>query len=105
MKNAIFKPHQPAPSSFFRAGHGHWLLYVVDNADGDYLNYSTDDNDFWFTINKDSGKIYLYDVDLYLDKNASANCHIIQLPVNAFAGVSGGTLTKSMEASTYNNQQ
>lgn len=104
MKNAIFKPHQPAPNNFYRAGHGHWLIYVVDNTNNDYLTYSTDDNDYWFTINKDCGKVYLYDVDLYLDEDAKNTCHIIQLPVNAFAGVSGGTLSDKMEASTYNNK-
>tara|TARA_Y100001970_G_C13799822_1_gene634479 strand:- start:56 stop:376 length:321 start_codon:yes stop_codon:yes gene_type:complete len=102
MKTGVFKPHQPAPGEPYRCGHGHWLLYVVDNNSDDYLKYSCNDNDYWYTINKDSGKVYLYDVDLYVDWEASNNCHVIQLPVEAFAGVSGGSLKRT--AGTYSNR-
>tara|TARA_Y100001970_G_scaffold100302_1_gene126036 strand:+ start:381 stop:704 length:324 start_codon:yes stop_codon:yes gene_type:complete len=96
-----FKPHRTPPTSKARVGHGHWLIYVADNDSQSVLKYSCNDNDYWYELDKDDGRLYLYDVDLYIDKNSTADCRIIQIPIESFAGVSGGSL--KINASLYNN--
>ena len=98
-----FKPHRTPPTNKIRIGQGHWLLYVADNDNADVLTYSCNDNDFWYELDKDDGKLYLYDVDLYIDKNSTDSCRIIQIPIESFAGVSGGTL--KVKPSFYNNNE
>lgn len=96
-----FRPHMTAPAEKRKIGKGHWLIYVKSES-ADILKYSCDDNDFWYGITGEDGKIYLYDVKLYVDDNSSGNCVIVQLPLESFIGVSGGRT--QVKPSTYNNK-
>tara|TARA_B100000519_G_scaffold189840_1_gene188729 strand:- start:43 stop:369 length:327 start_codon:yes stop_codon:yes gene_type:complete len=100
-----FRPHCTPPQNVQKIGHGHWLLYVNQPADGNpaqVLKYSCDDNDFFYELNADDGKIYLYDVKLYIDQGSGDLCNIVQLPLESFIGVSGGRT--QITPSNYNNK-
>lgn len=100
-----FRPHCTPPTEKYRVGHGHWLIYVKEPTEGEaeqILKYSCDDNDFFYELNSSDGKIYLYDVKLYIDRSAGDLCNIVQIPLESFIGVSGGRT--QIQPSNYNNK-
>lgn len=83
------------PDSYTFVGRGHYRL-IMETGDNKQF-YSTNRKD-WFQITGKTTHIDLYNVDLFVATHdasgVSGKLYIYQLPVNYFAGVSGGILNK-----------